>query len=130
MKQKRLIILLITAIFILLAGCSFKAQKITIQKRIGDEETFEDYREVTDKNKVNEALEIIGYAPWQEEEVKMDRLPDYQFQFPRAKENNKIASYSLWVSDDNILEIITDGGKYAKLDKEASSKLYAILIED
>jgi uncharacterized protein YcfL len=137
MKKVRLIIYLISLLLIT-SGCmtdiekqksGMNKQKITIQKRIGEENIFEDYREVTKSKQVQEAIEIVKNANWGNTKVEMTRFADYQFQFPfNNSREGKIASYSLWVSPNvENLEIVTDTYRYVKLTKQDSAILYEIL---
>jgi hypothetical protein len=132
MKKESLIIYLI-AILIITSGCmsEMKKQKITIQKRIGEENIFEAYKEVTQSKQVEIAIEIVKNARWENAKGEMARFADYQFQFPFENSEAKIASYLLWISPNGEnLEIITDSDRYVKLAKKESAKLYEILIGD
>jgi hypothetical protein len=126
-----------------LAGCSnsdsvnlseWKTQKITVQKRVGEDKNYLDFNEVTDKKKVQGAIEIVKNADWTDVKVEMSRNFDYQFQFPyknNGASEDKTQSYLLWVNpDDRIVEIVTDSNKYVKLNKLKSEILYEILIGD
>jgi hypothetical protein len=79
MKKERLFILLI-AFLIISSGCmsEMKKQKITIQKRIGEENIFEDYKEVTQSIQVRNAIEIMKNADWENAKEEMIlRSPKY-----------------------------------------------------
>ncbi|WP_433595017.1 hypothetical protein [Lysinibacillus xylanilyticus] len=104
-------------------------QKITVQKRTGEENIFEDYKEVNQKKQVEKANGIIKNANWENKKVEMDRYADYQFQFPfKNSSENKLVSYLLWITPNGEnLEIITDSDKYVKLTKQDSADLYEIL---
>ncbi len=111
------------------SGClnEMVGQKITVQKRTGEENIFEDYKEVNQKKQVEKANGIIKNANWENKKVEMDRYADYQFQFKNSSEN-KLASYLLWITPNGEnLEIITDSNKYVKLTKQDSADLYEIL---
>lgn len=130
MKKGKLIILLVTFL-VLFSGCTFKSQKITIQKQVGDENVLADYKEVTQSKQVKKAIEIMDNANWENAKVEMTHFPDYQFQFPFNNKNTKIASYSLWISPNSEnIEIVTDSDRYVKLTKQDSADLYKILIGD
>ena len=105
-------------------------QKITVQKRTGEEDIFEEFREVTKRKQVTNAINIVKNAKWENAKVEMERFADYQFQFPsKINSENKIASYQLWISPDGeYLEIVTHSDKYAKLSKDDSADLYEILL--
>ncbi len=103
-------------------------QKITVQKQTGEENHFEELREVIEKTQVKKAINIMKNAKWENKKVEMGRDADYRFQFPSKNRNAKLASYLLWVSPDGQnIEIVTESYEYVKLTKEDSAKLYAIL---
>lgn len=104
-------------------------QKITVQKRMGEENSFEDFKEITQRKQVEIAIHIIKNADWVNAKVEMSRYADYQFQFPsKGSSENKIASYQLWVTPNGEnLEIVTDSYKHVKLTKQDSASLYEIL---
>ncbi|WP_010097492.1 hypothetical protein [Ornithinibacillus scapharcae] len=106
-------------------------QKVTIQKRNGEENNFEDFREVTQKKQVKKAIAIVKNANWENTKVEMAGYADYRFQFPSGNYNSseeKIASYLLWISPNGEnLEIVMDNGRYVKLTKQDSADLYEIL---
>ncbi len=74
---------------------------------------------------MEKAIDIVKNA----KKVEMARYADYQFQFPfKNSSENKIASYTLWVSQNGEnLEIVTDSDKYVKLTKQDSEYLNEIL---
>ena len=115
------------------SGClnEMVGQKITVQKRTGEENIFEDYKEVNQKKQVEKAIDIVKNANWENEKVEMAGYADYQFQFPPKNYNGsegKMASYLLWISSNGEnLEIVTDGDRYVKLKKQESTDLYEIL---
>ncbi|MBS4199211.1 hypothetical protein KHA93_06025 [Bacillus sp. FJAT-49732] len=129
------IILFLSLLIVLLvtSGCldEIIEQKITIQKRTGEENIFEDFKEVTKRKQVKKAIDIVKNATWKNEKVEMASYADYQFQFPSKNSNGskgKIASYLLWISSNGEnLEIVTDSDRYVKLTKQDSADLYDIL---
>ncbi|MFJ6265979.1 hypothetical protein [Lysinibacillus xylanilyticus] len=119
------------AVMLVTSGClnEMVGQKITVQKRTGEENIFEDYKEVNQKKQVEKAYGIVKNANWENTKVEMARYADYQFQFPfKNSSENKIASYLLWITQNGEnLEIVTDTNKYVKLTKQDSADLYEIL---
>ena len=104
-------------------------QKITVQKRTGEENTFENFKEITQQKQVTKAIDIVKNANWENAKVEMARYADYQFQF-RSKNSSedKIASYLLWISPNGKnLEIVTDSHKYVKLTKQDAAELFEII---
>ena len=123
------------ALLLVASGCLFgmNDQKISVQKRTGQENIFEDFKEITEKRQVEKAIDIVENAAWENEKLKMEDYADYQFQFPFKNNNSsedKIASYLLWISSNGEdLMIVTDSNKYVKLTKQDSAHLYEILTE-
>jgi hypothetical protein len=118
LKKIRLIISLL-AVLLITSGClsEMKGQNITVQKRIGEDEIYEDFKEVTQKKQVQKAIGIVGNVNWRIAKVETKHYADYQFQFPfKNNSKDKIASYLLWVSPNGEnLEIFTDSDRYVKL---------------
>ena len=129
--KKILLILSILGVLFVLSACvnEMIGQKITVQKRTGEEDVFEEFREVTKRKQVTKAIDIVKNANWQDSKIEMERFADYQFQFPsKIDSENKIASYQLWISPDGEhLEIVTHSDQYAKLSKDDSANSYEIL---
>ncbi|QDQ03213.1 hypothetical protein FOH38_23805 [Lysinibacillus fusiformis] len=129
--KKIILFFSLLGVLLVTSGClnEMAGQKITVQKRTGEENIFEDFKEIIEKKQVEKAIDIVKNAIWENEKVEMARYADYQFQFPfKNSSENKIASYSLWVSPNGEnLEIVTDSDRYVKLTKQDSANLYEIL---
>ena len=129
--KKILLILSVLGVLLVSSGCvnEMIGQKITVQKRTGEENIFEDFKEVTQRKQVTKAIDIVKSANWENTKVEMERYADYQFQFPsKNSSEDKIASYLLWISPNGEnLEIVTDSDRYVKLTKHDSADLYEIL---
>ena len=129
--KKTILFFSLLGVLLVISGClnEMVGQKITVQKRTGEENTFEDFKEVNQKKQVEKAIDIVKNANWENKKVEMARYADYQFQFPfKNSSENKIASYSLWISvNGENLEIVTDSDRYVKLTEQDSANLYEIL---
>ncbi|TDY02294.1 UNVERIFIED_CONTAM: hypothetical protein BJ099_11086 [Lysinibacillus xylanilyticus] len=129
--KKIILFFSLLAVMLVTSGClnEMVGQKITVQKRTGEENIFEDYKEVNQKKQVEKAYGIVKNANWENTKVELARYADYQFQFPfKNSSENKIASYLLWITPNGEnLEIVTDTNKYVKLTKQDSADLYEIL---
>ena len=129
--KKKILFLSLLGVLLVTSGClnEMIGQKITVQKRTGEENIFEDFKEVTQRKQVTKAIDIVKKANWENAKVEMEHYADYQFQFPfKNSSENKIASYLLWISPNGEnLEIVTDSDKYVKLTKHDSADLYEIL---
>lgn len=131
--NKTILFFTLLGVLLVTAGClsDIGGQKITVQKRIGEENIFENYKEITQKKLVKKAIDIVENANWENEKVEMARYADYQFQFPFKNSDGsegKIASYLVWISPNGEnLEIVTDSDRYVKLTVQDSTVLYEIL---
>ena len=117
----------------LLVGCSNDLQNteqsIVVEKRIGDENNYEDFREVTDNEQVQKLLEILKDANWIDAEMEMNSHPDYRFAF-RFKNPNieaKAVLYELWITPNNDKVELIGANQYVKLDKGKSAELFEIV---
>jgi hypothetical protein len=128
MKKVKSVIILI-AVLVIASGCTHNSQKVTVQKRVGDENVFEDYREVTQNKQVQIAKKIVGNIDSESNAVETKRLPNYQFQFPfKSGNDTKVISYSLWESPNGQnVEIANDNNRYVELTKQDSADLYKVL---
>lgn len=82
------------------SGCANKQelQNLEVQKRIGNEDQYESFKEITDQEQVQKALKIVSDVHWDNRKVDMARPADYQFSFPHP--DSKAALYELWISPD------------------------------
>ncbi|KGR82112.1 hypothetical protein [Lysinibacillus odysseyi] len=134
MKQLCYSIILIGICFILLAACSKTifdgGQYILIEKRVGMDNHYEEFNEVTEQKKVEKVRAILHSADWEKAKVEMERHPDYHFffQFKNPNIEAKAVPYELWVSPDGETIELRKNNEYVKLNQEASSETAEILI--
>ncbi|WP_252505126.1 hypothetical protein [Sporosarcina sp. Marseille-Q4943] len=117
----------------LLVGCSNEIQNteqsIVVEKRIGDENNYEDFRVVTDNEQVQKLLEILQDANWINAKAERVNPPDYSFVF-RFKNPNieaKAVLYELWITPNKDKVELIGGNQYVKLDKNKSAELFEIV---
>ncbi|MDF2946539.1 MAG: hypothetical protein K0S51_1218 [Bacillales bacterium] len=115
-------------------SCSnqLEEQKIEVQKRIGNDNNFEDFKEVTNKSDVKKVRNILESVDWENAKVQMFRPEDYKFLFePNTKKLIFVEAlpYRLWISPDkDQVELINFfENKYAQLGKNKSAELFKIL---
>jgi len=130
-------ILLALIFLMIITGCSNgienEEQLIEVQKRLGNEKKFADFRKIADKKKVQKVKEIINETDWKNAEVSISRPPDYQFvfQFKNPKIAAKAVLHSVWVSPNkDQLEIVRGENQYAQLSKEQSAIMFEIITGD
>ncbi|MGE7943848.1 hypothetical protein ACQKNB_17355 [Lysinibacillus xylanilyticus] len=121
-------------ILIFIAGCSDvrnEEQKIEVQMRIGDENNYEDFKEITDHEQVQKVQKILDDIDWENAKVDMAHPADYifDFQFNNPEIEAKAVLYKLWISPnkDKVELVIDAQSKYSQLDKKKSGELFEIL---
>ncbi|MGN1402491.1 MAG: hypothetical protein ACI4XL_13435 [Bacillus sp. (in: firmicutes)] len=135
MKNFKYLIAFIGIISIFIVGCSnvieTEEQYIKVQKRIGDEKKYEDFKEITDNEQIQKVKEILNDIDWENAKVDMAHPADYSFifQFKDPKIEAKAVSYELWISPhkDKVELIIDAESKYIQLDTVKSAELFEIL---
>ncbi|CAM4276598.1 hypothetical protein BAMA_07870 [Bacillus manliponensis] len=137
MKLKNLSFVFIVILSFCIAGCvkeeKQEEQKIKVQKRIGDDGGYEEFKEVNDPIEVGKVENILNDTNWIKAKFEMSRPPDYQFlfQFKNPDIKAKVVLYRVWVSSNKeTLEIIRGDDQYAKLTKEQSEILFEIITSD
>ena len=112
--RKLVILLFLSIVLISLVGCNLKSdiklvnetnliveeEKLLIEKRVGTEDLYEKSKEITDKEKVENALNILHNANWENAKVKMAHSPDFMI--------NK--TYLIWlIPQKDMFEVIIQG---------------------
>ncbi|MER2263218.1 MAG: hypothetical protein ABS934_14505 [Psychrobacillus sp.] len=128
----------IVIISLFIMGCSnatedevqnIEGQKIEVQKRVGDENKYEVFKDITYYEDVEKVKEILDMIDWENAKVEMVRPPDYRFSFPTLEA--KGLAYSLWISSNATVEIIIyEEHKYSQLDEIMSTELIEILTRE
>ena len=135
MKIQRLLFCLIFAFVCLATGCSNEIENeeqiIMVQKRVGDENKYEDFKEVTDNEQVMSIKELLDDTDWENAKVNMVRPPDYKFHFEHTDKGIKsnAVQHSVWISPNkDKLEVVIEGqSKYVQLTKEDSAILFKVI---
>jgi hypothetical protein len=135
MKIQRLFLVLLAMFLFIVTGCvngiENEEQKIEVEKRIGDENKYEDYKEITNNEQVQEVKKILDNVDWEIAKVNMARPADYRFvfQFKNPEIEAKAVLYELWISPnkDKVELIIDAESKYFQLNEEGSAVLFEIL---
>lgn len=135
MKYFRYIVVLIGVISLLSTGCSNQIeneeQHIKVQKRIDEENNYEDFKVITNSKQVQKVRQILDNIDWKKVKVDMAHPADYRFtfQFINPEIKAKEVFYELWISPNkDKVEIVLDvESKYVQLDKDSSTELFEIL---
>lgn len=112
-----------------LVGCSntLERQTIKVEKRVGDDYNYQEYRKVTTLDQVKKVKEILDDIDWEHAKVDMERPADYRFSFQHSNDSRAVL-YELWIGPTNLIELIIDASeKYAQLDREKSAILFEII---
>jgi hypothetical protein len=108
-----------------------EGNKILVQNRVGQDDKYEQLREITDKASVEKVKDILDNINWENAEVSMTHPPEYKFYF--ASNNEQLQSikliYELWISPnkDQVELVIDSESKYVQLGKDNSAELFDIL---
>lgn len=137
MKFKKPIIVLITLSLFLVTGCiremENEEQKIDIQKRIGDGNKYESFKEVTNNEEVQTVRNILNKADWKHGYGDMSRLADFRFvfQYKNPEIEAKAVLYEIWKGPNkDKVEILKDGNEFTQLNEKNSSVLVEILTDE
>jgi hypothetical protein len=141
LRLRKLFFGLITVFLIILAGCSKETdnkvqidndnQFIVVQKHVGNENNYEEFRKITDGKQVSKAKEILNELKWEYAVRDTLQPPDYQFVFqpkdPKIKADAIL--YKIWITPDkDRLVIGRVENQYAlQVTKEQSAVLFEIL---
>lgn len=131
-KGQRLVLLLCSVFLILISGCSETGhgQKIRVEKRMGNENKYDLFNEISDTEKVSRIKDILEAAEWRKAEVLRSHPPDYQFIFEFLDPNIEVKAvlYRVWISPNkDILEVGIGDGEYTQLNEEDSAVFFEIL---
>jgi hypothetical protein len=109
-------------------------QIIKFQKYMGNEDNYEEFKEINNNERVKQVKDIVDNIDWEDAKVSMVRPPDYRFgfQYKNPKFESKAAFYELWVSPnkDKVELVIDAESKYIQLDKKKSAVLYELITEE
>ncbi|WP_370454663.1 hypothetical protein [Rummeliibacillus sp. TYF-LIM-RU47] len=134
MKNFKFLIVFIGILLIFISGCTNliknEEQNLVVQKRIGDENNYEEFKKINNSEQVQKVREILNNIDG--ENVKVDMQPaDYKFafQYKNPKIEAKAVLYELWIrpNKDKVELVIDAESKYAHLDKNESAELFEIL---
>jgi len=134
MKFAKILFVSLAMILFVITGCSSgienEEQNIEVQKRIGDENKYEDFKEISDNKQVQKVKGILDSADWKNAKVDMARPADYRFgfQFKNPNIEAKAVLYEIWISPNkDKVEVVKGDNDYVQLNEENSTVLYEIL---
>ena len=123
MKRNKYLFSFIGIISIFIAVCLIiietEEQYIEVQKRVGDDHNYEDFKEITSNEQVQKMKAIVDDINWKKAQVSMVRPADYRFafQYKNPKLEGKVVLYELWISPnkDKVELVIDAESKYIQL---------------
>lgn len=131
MRYWKHFIIFIGIFFIFITGCSngieIEGNEIVVQKRVGEENKYEEFRKITDEKEVQKVKDILADIDWENAVVDMISPPHYKFCFVDTQ--TELVMFDLWISPNNDqVELVIDSeSKYAQLDKDNSAKLFKMI---
>lgn len=134
MKFRMLLFFSFVVLLSLTTGCSNtigdEKQNIVVQKRVSVGNEYENFKIITENDKVEKIKKILKKVDWKDEKLNMDRPADYRFifQFKDSKIEAKAVGYEIWINPNiDKVEIVEASNKYALLNEENSAVLYEVL---
>ncbi len=125
MNIQKLFLVMIAMFLFIITGC------VNGIENEGQKIKYEDFKEITNNELVQEVKKILGNVDWETAKVNMARPADYRFifQFKNPEIEAKAVLYELWVSPNKInVELVIDAeNKYFQLNEEDSAVLFEIL---
>ncbi|MEC2074781.1 hypothetical protein [Metabacillus fastidiosus] len=106
-------------------------QEIEVQKCIGNDHNYEDFRKITDAKQFRKVNETLNESDWESVKIEMSRAPNYQFvfQFENSNIKSKAILHKVWVSSDkDIVQILKQDNQYTQLTNKDATALFDILI--
>ncbi|MEH7225380.1 hypothetical protein V7112_16350 [Bacillus sp. JJ1566] len=114
-----------------MTGClsplDHKEQYIKIQKRVGNEYNYVDFKEITDNEQVQKVKKILDKADWEKAKVEMAYYEDFQFIFQHKNSEDKAVLYRLWINNARLALVRGNDG-YVQLNEDDSAVLREILV--
>lgn len=134
MKFTKILFVLVSMILFGMTGCSSETEQdglyVEVQKRIDNENKYEDFKEITDHKQVQKVKAILDEADWKKAKVDMVRPADYRFgfQFKNPKIQAKAVLYEIWISPNkDKVELVKGDNEYVQLNEENSAVIFEIL---
>ncbi|MEK4760218.1 hypothetical protein MHH85_08160 [Viridibacillus sp. FSL E2-0187] len=134
MKFRKTLFVSLVMILFVISGCSngkVDTEKyIEVQKRIGDENKYEDFKKISNNKQVQKVRDIVSNRDdWKNGEVDMERPADYNFafQFKSDKMSAKTILYEIWLSPNKDKIEVGRLVDHVQLNEEDSTDLFGIL---
>ncbi|KOO51596.1 hypothetical protein [Viridibacillus arvi] len=134
MKLTKTLLFSLAMLLFVITGCSNGkvdlGEKIEVDKRIGNENEYEEFKEITDSKQVQKVKDILDEIDWENAKVDMERPADYNFlfQFKSDKMSAKAVLYEIWISPNkDKVEVVRGDNQYVQLNEEDSTNLFEIL---
>ncbi|MBK3497061.1 hypothetical protein JFL43_19915 [Viridibacillus sp. YIM B01967] len=134
MKFTKTLFVSLAMILFVITGCSNgiedEGENIEVEKRIGNENKYEEFKEINDNKQVQKVKDILDEFDWENAKVDMERPADYHFwfRFKSSKMSAKAVLYEIWISPNkDKVEVVRGENQYVQLNVENSTDLFEIL---
>ncbi len=133
MKLQKVLIIFISVFLLIVVGCSNgienKGNMIGVEKRVGEEDKYEHYNDITDSEEVKKVKDILDNITWKDGAVNMVSPPHYKFYFEDDNGKTSEIVYELWISPDKgKVELVIDSEtKFVKISEPVSVELFKLI---
>lgn len=134
LNRSKLFMILTAAFLALVVGCSNhlvnEGDRILVERRDTVTDVYENYCEITESDKVQQAKRLLDNINWKAVKVTMAYPSDYKFSFGGLSEDDRPnIIYHLWISPnrDKVELVVYDESKYIQLSTGKSSELFEII---
>lgn len=121
---------------VFVVGCSNgikeEGNKILVEKRVGEEDKYELYLEITSDEKIKNIKDILVDIKWEEGKVSTVLPPEYKFYFEEDDAKTTDRVYSLWINGDadSSLLVLDNESKFVQNDTKVTRELFNIITKE
>lgn len=136
LTNKKILIVLASIFMLIFVGCSNgikdEGNKIVVEKRVGEEDKYELYLEITGDEEVKKIKDILANIKWEEGAVNTVLPPEYKFYFEKDDGKTSHRVYSLWINGDadTSLLVLDSESKFVQNDKKVTKELFNLIIKE
>jgi hypothetical protein len=127
MFSRRLFLWIYAFSLFTIIGCSIdetKDQQTIAVQTLGENHTYEDFREITNQEQVQKVKRVMKEASWEHAKTEMVRPADYRFVFEYHNSHieAKPILYEIWISpNEKQVELVKGEFKYVQLNEKEST---------
>jgi hypothetical protein len=127
MLFRRLFLWIYAFSLLTITGCSIDEtndQQTLALRRLGEDHSYQDFREITNQEKVHKVRSVLKEASWEQAKVEMERPADYRFVFEYRNSHieAKPVLYEIWISpNEKQVELVKGEFEYVHLNEKEST---------